>query len=152
MDRKLIPGLDYIGISVTFYCTDGKRFLFHKRSENCRDEQGKWDVGGGQLAFGETPEEGVLREVKEEYGCDGEILGRIPAITVLREQDGKTVHWLALPFIIRVDPKDVKNNEPHKITEIRWFTLDNLPSPLHSVLEKHIFNHERGEYLRQYIC
>ena len=41
-------------------------------------------------------------------------------------------HWVAIPFFVKVDPRVVKNNEPHKIEEIGWFTIDNLPEPLHS--------------------
>lgn len=150
MRKNLFPGIDYIGVTTPFYCIDGKGKLFlHKRSENCRNEQGMWDAGGGQLEFGETPVEGVLREVKEEYGCDGEIVGQLEAISILRKQNGKDTHWLALPFIVRVDPEQVKNNEPHKITELGWFTLKTLPSPLHSALEKYIIQTDRVKVLEE---
>ncbi len=126
-------GIDYIGISTPFYCNDGKgKFLFHKRSRNCRDEQGRWDTGSGQLEFGFTPEENVLKEVREEYGCEGKIQERLPAHSILRKFDGVKTHWLAIPFFILVDQKEIKLNEPEKMDEIGWFTLDNLPSPLHT--------------------
>ena len=51
------PGIDYIGVSTPFYCHDGQgNFLFHKRSQKCRDEQGRWDTGSGKLEFGLTVE------------------------------------------------------------------------------------------------
>ena len=54
------PGIDYIGVSTPFYCHDGQgNFLFHKRSQKCRDEQGRWDTGSGKLEFGLTVEENV---------------------------------------------------------------------------------------------
>ena len=46
--------------------------------------------------------------------------------------DGIETHWIAIPFFVKVDPEEVKNNEPHKIEELGWFTLDALPQPLHS--------------------
>ena len=49
-----------------------------------------------------------------------------------RTIDGVKTHWVAIPFFVKVDPRVVKNNEPHKIEEIGWFTIDNLPEPLHS--------------------
>lgn len=89
MNTKLIPGIDYIGITTCFYCVDeNKELLLHKRSEKSRDDRGMWDAGGGQLESGENPEMGVLREVKEEYGCRGIILEQIPAISVVRKQNG----------------------------------------------------------------
>lgn len=127
------PGIDYIGIATPFYCNDGKgNFLFHKRSNQCRDEKGRWDTGSGQLDFGLTPEENVLKEVFEEYGCNGEIQEQLPAHLILREQNDKKTHWLVIPFFVKINPIDVKNNEPDKIDEISWFSLDNLPKPLHT--------------------
>ncbi len=127
------PGIDYIGISTPFYCNDGNGlWLLHKRSNNCRDEHNRWDPGSGQLEFGATPEENVLREVMEEYGCKGEIQGRLPVHSIFREWDGIKTHWLAVPFFVKVNPREAKNNEPDKIDEIGWFSLNNLPTPLHS--------------------
>lgn len=130
--NELKPGIDYIGISTAFYCHDGKgNFLIHKRSQNCRDERGVWDNGGGRLEFGLTPEENVLKELLEEYGCTGEIQEKLPAHSIFREFDSIKTHWIQIPFIIKVDPKTVKNNEPEKIDEIGWFKLDALPQPYH---------------------
>lgn len=149
---ELNPGIDYIGITASFYCMDGKgKMLFHKRSKNCRDEQGRWDAGGGKLEFGETPVECVLREVKEEYGCNGKIVEQLPAISVFRKQNGQKTHWLALPFILLVDPKEVKNNDPEKIDAIAWFDLDHLPKPLHTGFENYILKTEKIRYLEKYL-
>ena len=84
------------------------------------------------MDFGVDIEQNVLREVFEEYGCKGEIHGRLPAHDIFREHNGVKTHWLAIPFFIKVDPNEVKNNEPEKIDEIGWFKLDNLPQPLHT--------------------
>lgn len=46
--------------------------------------------------------------------------------------DGTPTHWVVVVFAAEVDPKQVKNNEPYKIDDIGWFTLENLPNPLHS--------------------
>lgn len=127
------PGLDYIGISTPFYCNDGKgNFLLHKRSQNCRDEKGRWDPGSGQLEHGTSLEQNVLREVMEEYGVAGEIQERLPAHDIFREFNNKKTHWLAIPFFVKVDTSLVRMNEPDKMDEIGWFRLDNLPSPLHT--------------------
>ena len=65
MDIK--RGVDYIGVTVNFIIHDGKgNVLLQKRSQNCRDEQGRWDIGGGALEFGEKLEDAVRREVKED--------------------------------------------------------------------------------------
>jgi len=129
-------GIDYVGVSTPFYCHDGKgNFLLHKRSEKCRDEHHRWDPGSGKLEHGLSIQENILKEVLEEYGCRGEVEEILPAHDVFREQNGMKTHWIAVPAFVKVDPKEVKKNEPEKILEIGWFTLDNLPTPLHTGFE-----------------
>jgi ADP-ribose pyrophosphatase YjhB (NUDIX family) len=136
-------GIDCIGVSTSFYCHDQKgKWLMHKRSQNCRDEKGTWDSGGGKLEFGLTLEENVLKEIREEYGCDAVIEEQLPAITLLRKSpEGANTHWIIIPFILSLteeNRKKVKIGDPEKIAEIGWFTLSNLPHPLHSGFQKTI--------------
>lgn len=127
------PGVDYVGISTPFYCNDGDgKFLLHRRGEACRDEQGAWDPGSGELEHGLSLEENVLKELKEEYLCTGEIQGRLPTHDIFRDQNGIRTHWIVVPFFIKVDPNDVRIGEPTKIAEIGWFTINDLPEPLHT--------------------
>ncbi|MGD9129252.1 MAG: NUDIX domain-containing protein [Candidatus Woesebacteria bacterium] len=130
-------GPDYTGISLVFFCHDGKgNYLLNKRNNNCRDEKGCWDPGGGALDFGEKVERVLEKEIKEEYSTDileYEFLG---FRDVHRKLKGKKTHWIALDFKVLVDRKKVKNGEPHKFDEIAWFKLDNLPTSLHSQFPK----------------
>ena len=43
-------------------------------------------------------------------------------------------HWVAILFAAQVDPKKLKIGEPEKMEEIGWFSQNNLPSPLHSMV------------------
>lgn len=126
-------GIDYIGITVVFLCHDGKgNFLLNKRSKNCRDEQGRWDPGGGSVDFGVSVIDTLLKEIKEEYCTDvleHEFLGYRD---IHRENNGQPTHWIGLDFKVYVDRLKVKNGEPEKFDEIGWFKLDDLPSPMHS--------------------
>jgi len=132
--HDLRRGVDFIGVTCVFVCHDVKgNILLHKRSHKCRDEQGKWDTGGGAHEFGVTFTETVMREIKEEYGAVASDLEFIKVYDALRNlQDGTPTHWVAVVYAALVDPKQVINNEPYKIDEIGWFKLDKLPSPLHS--------------------
>ncbi len=132
-EREFLKGVNYIGVTCVFFCHDGQgNFLMHQRSQNCRDEQGRWDVGGGALEFGETFEEGAIREIKEEYCCNVLDLKFLGAHNALRSHLEQKTHWIALLFAARVDPNQVKIGEPQKMDKIGWFSENNLPSPLHS--------------------
>src|SRR5438105_4964828 len=131
-------GVDYIGITCVFYCHDGKgNFLLHKRSKKCKDEKGTWDCGGGSLELGETFEEAVKREIKEEY--DTEILSLTYAgvHNVLRRNEGQKTHWVALIFKVAIDSKKVKIGDADKIDQIGWFRSNAWPKPLHSQFLSH---------------
>ncbi len=128
-------GLDYIGISVVYFCHDGKgNVLLGKRSDQARDEKGNWDIGGGGIEFGDTALITLKKEISEEYGTEvleHEFLGYRD---VLREEGDKKTHWVTLDFKVLVNKEMAKNGEPHKFDAVGWFNLDNLPSPLHSQL------------------
>jgi 8-oxo-dGTP diphosphatase len=136
-------GEDFTGVTVVYLCHDGKgNFLLNKRSNNCRDEHGAWDPGGGGLEFGDTVVDTLKKEIKEEYCTvvlDHEFLGYRD---VHREHNGKKTHWIALDFKVLVDRDMVKNGEPHKFDEIQWFTLETLPTPLHSQFPKFLEQHK----------
>lgn len=126
-------GVDFTGVSIVFACHDGKgNFLFSKRSIRCRDEHGRWDPGGGGLEFGDTVEETLRKEIREEYCTDVLEFERLGYRDVHREHNGAKTHWIALDFKVLVDPMKVQNGEPHKMDEIAWFKIDALPSPMHS--------------------
>jgi ADP-ribose pyrophosphatase YjhB (NUDIX family) len=128
-------GVDFIGITCVFYCHDGKgNLLMHKRSARCRDEVGRWDVGGGAMEFGETFEEAVCREIREEYATEVLDLKFLGAHNVLRENGEIKTHWIALIFTARVDPEEVRIGDPEKVEEIGWFDVYNPPSPTHSMV------------------
>lgn len=133
----LQKGVDFIGVTCVFYCHDGKgKLLLHKRSKNCRDEVGRWDVGGGSMEFGEEFDETIKREVKEEYGVDVLDLKFLKILNVLRKNKGIKTHWVAVYYLVLINPKGVKIGDPEKMDDIGWFELSNLPKPLHSNIPK----------------
>lgn len=138
-EHDMKRGVDFIGVTVVFFCHDGKgKLLMYLRTDKCRDEHNTWDVGGGSMEFGETFEQAVRREVKEEYGAEAINLNFIRANNVVRKHNGTPTHWIALIFAVQVDPSEVKIGEPEKMGEIGWFAPESLPSPRHSMLDIHL--------------
>jgi 8-oxo-dGTP diphosphatase len=127
-------GVDFTAITVSFVCHDGKgNYLMEKRSTNCRDEHGAWDFGGGSLEIGEKIEDCLKKELKEELGVEPIEYKFLGYLDLFRNLNGEDTHWVSLEFLVLIDPSKVVNGEPHKFDEIKWFRLDTLPSPLHSV-------------------
>ena len=128
-------GVDCIGVTVVYFCHDGQgKVLFAKRSQNVRDEQGRWDIGGGAVEFGERAEQVLKREIKEEYNADVISFEFLGFRDVHRVHDGHPTHWIALDFKVLIDPINVKIGEPDKFDDIGWFKLDERPTPNHSQL------------------
>src|SRR5207244_2434634 len=94
-----------------------------------------WDPGGGGVNFKEPVLKALKREIKEEYVTDivkADFLGVRDVHRV--DEKGRKTHWITLDYKVLVDPKRVKNGDPKKHEEIGWFSLDKLPSPVHSQL------------------
>lgn len=126
-------GIDYIGVTIAFIVHDGQgRILLQKRSSNTRDENGRWDIGGGAVEFGEASIDTVSREIQEELCVKPQNIRFLTTYDAFRKQNDLDTHWVALVYTAEVIPGEVKIGEPHKIDELGWFTSDNLPSPLHS--------------------
>jgi len=126
-------GVDFTGVSIIFFCHDGQgKYLVGKRSQKCRDEQGHWDPGGGGLEHGELLEEGIRREVKEEYGAEVQEMEYMGFREVLRNNNGAKTHWIAFDFRVLVNPSEVHIAEPDMMDDISWVSVDEVPEPQHS--------------------
>lgn len=138
-------GTSFIGVCTVFFCHDGNgKFLMSKRSQNTRDEQGRWEIAGGGLKWGSTAEDNIRREVREEFGANARKIDFMGYRDVFRKlSDGTPTHWLMLDFAVLVDPKEVKLNEPDMADEIGWFTIDNQPKPVHSQHKKQMKKYQK---------
>lgn len=131
-------GVSFVGVATAAVCHDGEgNILLMKRGSKARDENGRWDVLGGGLKHGVMLEENLLRELKEELCTTGADIVPIGVREAHRQlDDGTKTHWIAIDYVMKIDRQKVEIGEPGVIDEIGWFTLDNLPSPLHSQLPK----------------
>ncbi|EDK72887.1 NUDIX hydrolase [candidate division TM7 genomosp. GTL1] len=136
-DIRRHKGTSFTGVTTVFWCYDDScRLFLAKRSKNARDEHGRWDPGAGGLKHGQTLEDNVRRELEEEYGVEPLRLEFIGYRDVFRElDDGTPTHWLAMDFAAKIDPLKLRINESDIFDDFGWFSLDKLPSPLHSQID-----------------
>jgi len=104
-----------------------------KRTNNSRDEWGKWDIGSDALDLYFTADQTLRKEIMEEY-CTNVLKYEYLGYRELHRTDekGRKTHWIGLDFKVLIDKEKVKIGEPHKIEKLEWFTLDNFPENTHS--------------------
>lgn len=91
-------------------------------------EAGCWSILGGKVDFLEKLEECAVREAQEEAGVQVQLI-RLLCVTdhVLPEEDQ---HWVSPAYLGKVIGGEVRNCEPDKTQEVRWFALTSLPANL----------------------
>lgn len=109
--RKLVPLLTIDGVIFA----EGKVLLV-KRS--IKPYMGYWCVPGGRVEFGETVEEAVLREAKEETGLDVEI-GKMVGIYSDPKRDPRG-HTITIAYLLKAVGGELKHDE-EEASAVKYF-------------------------------
>jgi len=113
-------------VGVCLCLSRGDKILLHKR--NGGHSHGSWAFAGGHLEFGETFEEGVLRELEEEAG---QIQTTTPELwTVANTIFGDDKHYVVVFMKAQWVYGEAQVMEPSKCQCWDWFAWDNLPDPI----------------------
>lgn len=122
-------GTDYIGVGVgAFIVNDKGEVLLMRRGPGVKNEAGAWALPGGASEFNETLRDAVIRETREELGIEIDVDGQLAAYDHILPDEGQ--HWVTSIFTGRIASGTPTIMEPEKCSEIGWFALDALPSPI----------------------
>jgi 8-oxo-dGTP diphosphatase len=104
---------------------DRGRIFFQMRSAQRKLFPNTWDIVGGHLEPGETPEEAMRREVAEETGWRvSVVLAEVGEMTYTGD-DG--IERVETDYLVRVDGDLTRPRlEEGKHTEFRWLAPDEL--------------------------
>ncbi len=104
--------------------------LLQKRQDN-----GRWAIIGGSMEMGETFEEAVRREAKEESGLT---LGKLELFKLISGRDriieypnGDVCFGPGVVFITRESDGEIVN-DPEEVREHRFFKYSELPDDLNA--------------------
>lgn len=91
--------------------------------------KGYWALPGGRVDLGESAEQAIVREVKEETGLDVDIVGKVGEYRETGVQDGIEYDYQPTCFFVRPIGGRIKRQEK-EIEEVKLFSLDGLPQRL----------------------
>lgn len=105
-------------------------------------EGGKWGLAGGFLDRDETLEQGVLRELREETGWAGRVIG---LLRINSRPDRPHEHRQNVAFDFVVEPVALVTAPDAESASVDWVPIDRLP-PLDALA----FDH--GDTVRAYLA
>ncbi len=91
--------------------------------------KGYWALPGGRMELGETVEQTVVREVKEETGLDVTVVRKIGEYIEKGVKDNVEYEYYPTCFLVKTVGGEIKRQES-EIQEIQLFSLKELPYPL----------------------
>jgi ADP-ribose pyrophosphatase len=121
------PGVDYIGVGCGALIVNDKGETLLLKRIGDRIDSGTWSKPGGKVEFGETAQDAIKREIREELGVEIELLDYLGFTNQINSPGSPGTHWVAISYLARITSGEPKNMEPDKHEELRWFPLDALP-------------------------
>jgi 8-oxo-dGTP diphosphatase len=91
--------------------------------------KGYWALPGGRVDPGETVEQTIVREVKEETGLTVEIMSKVGEYHEQGVQGGVEYDYYPACFLVKTIDGETKKQES-EIEEIKLFSLNEIPEAL----------------------
>ena len=120
------------GVAVSIIVIKNDKILLLKRQGGATGE-GTWSMPGGGVEFMEDPLEAASRELFEETGLKTKKFKMLGYSNDTHEAE--KLHYVTFTFYTDQFEGEPFIAEPHKCTEIGWFSPHKLPSPLYVPLK-----------------
>ena len=108
-------------MAVAILVTDGERILIGKRAMNKDVAPGLWEYPSGRLEQGESPEEAVRREGREELGVG--VTPKFPVHSYFFYRGD--VPSILIAYTATIEGSPVRSEEH---SELRWVNIEDVNS------------------------
>jgi 8-oxo-dGTP diphosphatase len=103
---------------------DGKVLLGKRKGSH---GSGEYSFTGGHLEFKESFEECAKRETREEAGIEIKNLKFLSVSNICKHEQRQDV---LISFLSEWESGEPRNMENEKVEDWKWYSLDELPSPI----------------------
>ena len=109
----------------------GRRRAARRARSAAPTAQGRllWSLPKGHIEAGETAEQAAVREVAEETGISGEIIGELGTIDFWFVAEGRRVHKTVRHFLLRAVGGELSDADI-EVTEVAWVPLPQIADRL----------------------
>lgn len=120
--NRLYPKQPIVGVGALIIC-DGKLLLEKRKNE---PGKGKWSIPGGLVELGESVQQTVIREVKEETGLDVESPEHVDVVDNVDrdERGGIKYHFVIIDYFVKL--KGGKLEAASDAEELRWVAFNEV--------------------------
>jgi 8-oxo-dGTP diphosphatase len=130
-DRKKIK----TRVIVSAIIENGDKFLFGQKKENVGPYPNTWHLIGGGINEGESLEENIKREVREEASIEVEIGEAVDfADDFEPNKHGELTHYIFLAYKAKYLSGEPKADDD--IEMLRWFPKNELPEEMNRPSKK----------------
>lgn len=123
MNKKIIPA-----VAIAIFNNQGEILLQKRKDVN------QWCVLSGHVEFGETIENAVIREIKEETNLNAHVVRLIGVysspLSQLYHYESQSCHYITSYFEAKLDGELIPGYSNEETSELRFFSIDNIPEEL----------------------